>query len=241
MECGPPDFVGMGTQKSGTSWWYQAIGGHPQVYIPSGRRKEMHYFDRFWRQTLTDDEIEAYHRFFPRPAGQITGEWTPRYLFDFWTPDLLRQAAPNAKVLVLLRDPIERYRSGLTHDLLYRVAPHPRAAMEAFSRGLYAQQLGRLLKAFPREQVLVQQYERCANDPVAELQRAYHFLGLDDSDFVPDVIHKTVNARVEKIPLSDDQRAHLIDMYSGDVAALAAEFPEIDLALWPHFAAARAV
>ena len=59
------------------------------------------------------DFVERYHRNFPRPAGGVTGEWTPRYMYDHWSLRLLRRAAPEARILVILRDPIERYRSAL--------------------------------------------------------------------------------------------------------------------------------
>jgi hypothetical protein len=43
----PPDFVGVGAQKAGTTWWYTLLSSHPGVHAPPGRRKELHYFDRF--------------------------------------------------------------------------------------------------------------------------------------------------------------------------------------------------
>ena len=98
--------------------------------------------------------------------GGVAGEWTPGYMIDFWTPELIARAAPEARVLVLLRDPLERFRSGLTHtDDASRAALTHRDAAGAFQRGLYAQQLRRLFDAFPRERVLVQQYEACRTDP----------------------------------------------------------------------------
>ena len=114
---GPPDFIGVGTQRSGTTWWFQTLLGHPQIRPPRGRRKELHFFDRFCAQELRDADIAEYHELFPRRPGQIAGEWTPRYMHDFWTPRLIARAAPEAKLLIMFRDPVERFRSGVPHRL----------------------------------------------------------------------------------------------------------------------------
>ena len=83
---------------------------HPRIRrSPLG--KEVHYFDRFWRGDAPDDIAAEYASLFPRPPGQLVGEWTPRYLPDFWSISLLRRAAPDARLLVMLRDPVARYRS----------------------------------------------------------------------------------------------------------------------------------
>ena len=100
-------------------------------------------------------------------------------MLDAWTPPLLRQAAPEARLLVLLRDPVERFRSGRTlAENRFRVGATARAAANAaFNRGLYADQLLRLWRAFPRDQVLVLQYERCVADPPGQLAAHLRFPG----------------------------------------------------------------
>ena len=114
---GPPHYVGVGAQKAGTSWWNRLIQSHPDVVNAGGQPKELHFFDRSWEVPFDDAAVEAYRRHFPVPEGSVAGEWTPGYLIDFWTPELIRRAAPDARILVLLRDPIERFRSGLTHQI----------------------------------------------------------------------------------------------------------------------------
>ena len=112
-------------------------------------------------------------------------------MLDAWTPALLREAAPEARLLVLLRDPVERFRSGrtLAENRLTVGSTARAAANAAFNRGLYADQLLRLWRAFPREQVLVLQYERCVADARAQLARTFVFLGLEPdvpSAWIPD-------------------------------------------------------
>src|SRR5262245_11934290 len=96
----PPDYVGVGTARSGTSWWDHLISQHPDVVRAPGRPKELHFFDELWTGDLDDQAIERYHRHFMRPAGSVAGEWTPGYMLDAWTPALLRRAAPDARILV---------------------------------------------------------------------------------------------------------------------------------------------
>src|ERR1700754_4991997 len=117
---GPPDFIGVGAVGTGAGWWLRMLLTHPEIRPPHTRRRSLHYFERFPARELTDGDIAAYHeKFRPRP-GSVTGEWTGRYLFDAWTPPLLKRAAPDAKLLGMLADPIERYRAIFTDRLAKR-------------------------------------------------------------------------------------------------------------------------
>jgi Sulfotransferase domain len=231
----PPDFVGVGAQKAGTSWWAALIAEHPDVHRAPGVPKELHYFDRFWDQPFRDEHRAEYTRFFPRPAGGFAGEWTPAYMVDFWTPELIAMAAPEARILVLLRDPLERFRSGLAHaDQSAPREPGPRDAAGAFQRGLYAQQLRRLYETFPRSQVLVLQYEACRRDPDGELARTFRFIGLRPAVIPEAAIRREVNpTTARKAELSPSVRAALLAGYAADLAGLPSLAPGLDLSLWP--------
>jgi Sulfotransferase domain len=235
---GPPDFVGVGVQRCGTTRWIRLIASHPEVVWPPSA-KELHYFDRFYVGGWTERDIDGYHKYFPRDGERKVGEWTPLYMSAPWVPALLAQAAPRARLLVLLRDPIERYLSGLQHDTgaareqgvsLSRLAP-----LDAFVRGLYHAQLTGLLAHFDRSQVLVLQYERCAKEPLAELRKTFSFLGLREVEFVPDLTIAP-NRQPSKPKLDARAQEAYVRAYHDDVTALAEAFPEIDLALWPNFA-----
>jgi hypothetical protein len=237
-QVGPPHFVGIGGQRCGTTRWFDLLASHPGV-LPPFVAKELHYFDRFYTGGFGEADASAYHRYFPRPADRVTGEWTPGYLSAPWIPRLLAHAAPNARLLVLLRDPLERYLSGLEHDARMAAqqgAPlSSLAPMEAFARGFYHSQLTRALAHFDRSRVLVLQYERCVREPLAQLERTFAFLGLEQRAFLPDVTAKPHHQQ-NKPRLSEDVLGEYVEAYSGDVLRLAREFDEIDLTLWPNFA-----
>ncbi len=235
---GPPDFIGVGVQRCGTTRWFSMVSAHPEIARPSGA-KELHYFDRFYASPYTAADTARYHEYFPRNGAQKVGEWTPLYLSAPWVAPLLAQAAPEARLLVLLRDPVERYLSGLQLDAAVagrRGAPLSRyAPLEAFMRGLYHAQLSSLLRHFERSQLLVLQYERCTREPERELRRTFEFLGLQDTGYTPD-LEAHPKHQPDKPQLDADTRGAYAQAYRDDVLRLLEAFPEIDVSLWPSFA-----
>jgi hypothetical protein len=229
----PPDFVGLGAQRSGTTWLYSLIAAHPDVQGEA--TKELHYFHRFWNRPFTADDALAYARFFPRPPGAIAGEWSPGYLSHFWVPPLLPRAAPEARYLVSLRDPVERYRSGVVLQAETR-RPGAAAASTAFRLGCYGLQLEHLLTSIPRDRLHVVQFEDCIADPATAVAGLYAFLGLDPG-FRPTGLDERVNAaRGRKDDLDPGLRAALVDAYTPDVTRLTSLDLGIDVARWPNFA-----
>ena len=233
---GPPDFVGLGVQKAGTTWWYSLLAEHPGVYHHPGFHKERHFFGRFCAAEFSQRDAQEYHRWFPRPTGLITGEWTPDYLHQQWVVPMLRVAAPNARLVILLRDPVERFRSGLDHYRERGQKLTPMAVTDAFHRGLYWTQLSRLERVYPSDQILVLQYEACVDDPARQLKETFRFLGLDDS-FVsdPDRVHPGVSRTAHRVELSESTSRWLIDSYQYDLRQLAEHYPGLDLDRWPSF------
>jgi hypothetical protein len=235
----PPDFVGVGAQRAGSSWWHRLLEDHPAVFPLGLGAKELHFFDRFWRGGYDASDGRAYADHFMRPPGMMCGEWTPRYMYDPWTPSLLRRAAPDARLLVQLRDPVERFHSGIWHAATFVGRVDADVINGAIARGRYGSQLQLLLKHFPREQVLVLQMERCRRDPAEMLARTFSFLGLDATvQLAPDKVGVPRNVRsgppiqvdpklVESLPrIYADEVRLLMDIVGDD----------IDPQLWPNFA-----
>jgi hypothetical protein len=239
---GPPDFVIIGAQKSGTTWWQGLIEGHLQVVRPGGQRRELHYFDHFWDRWPSEEQFARYRLYFPRPEGSLVGEKTPGYLYQPWVAPMLAHVAPEARLIVLLRDPVERFVSGL--GLLQRsgamrgqvgagdVGAREHRIVEAMERGRYAAQLVWWLQHFPRERFLLLQYERCVADPQTQLARTFEFLGLAEQRASTAEIARTRKKAAARVDLSADMRRLLASYYAEDVARLAELMPDLDLALW---------
>lgn len=237
---GPPDFVGIGVQKCGTTWWYDRIMTHPQLYARADIHKERHYFDRFGAAAFEQSDREAYAGWFPRPEGTLTGEWTPDYFGLPWAPLLLRGAAPDTRLLLLLRDPVERFRSGLAHRRRMGEPSGPAEVNDAVQRGFYFRLLNDWLLQFDRRQLHIMQYERCVADPAGQLRATFEFLGLEDSELAhrPPLQSAAHRGGTFEPPLELDPtvRRRLVSLYSSDVVSLARTLPSIDLRLWPNFA-----
>lgn len=255
---GPPDFVGVGAQRSGTTWWWSVISSHPDVALAGvdssalpqeeasgvllralNQKKELHFFDQYG--DVTDIDPALYHRHFPRPPGKIVGEWTPRYMYDFWTPAMLRQVAPDTRILVMLRDPLERFMSGLAHSIRmaevlgFELDAESFVRHENFGRGQYWWQLQNVLRHFDRDRVLVLQYEQCVADVVRQARRTFAFLGLDPGrwDAREDVSRPAGPPSGPKTPFSDRASAALRLAYQHELELLFANFAELDPSLWP--------
>lgn len=238
---GPPDFIGVGVHKAGTTWWWALLIGHPDVDgVP--RRKELHLLERMREGPITDEQREWYFRQFPRLPGHIAGEWTPRYQALPPMPGIIADVAPEARLLTILRDPVERYRSGFKQwqeqakrRSLKRDEKVGRR--EALMRGFYGRQIQRLVEAVGREQILVLQYEQCVRDPASELARTLAFLDLAPWTPEPKLLTTRYNQTVgEKGELSGKDETALVAEYEPEVTLLKQLVPEIDLALWPRFA-----
>lgn len=187
---------------------------------------------------MSSDDVAEYHRLFERGPGQVAGEWTPRYMYDVATPRALRRAAPDARLLVMLRDPIERFRSGVVH----RLSRGPdrsweMSAADAIERGRYARQLRRLLALYDERAILVLQYEKCREDPSEQYARTLRFLGLEEG-FEPKAFHRQRGTTMEgrKAELWPDLRDAVRATLEPDVEALRSLVPELELELWPNFA-----
>lgn len=240
---GPPDFVGVGALGSGTGWWHAMLLAHPEVAPPRARKRAraLHFFDRFCAAEMRHDDIAAYHEHFPRRRGAITGEWTGRYMCDAWTPPLLRRAAPHAKLLVMLSDPIERYRAVFA-ERLSTYGPTERFNMaDAVDRRSFGAQLARLRRFYDPERILVLQFERCRSDPLGQYRRTLEFLGVRDTGFAPRRLRRKAAGKPEslavaallRLGLPEGTRRRVTARLPGRPAAERAPAP-----LWPDLEAA---
>lgn len=203
-----PDFLIIGAQRCGTTSLYHYLGAHPRV-LPA-LDKEVHFLSMHWTRG------EGWYRaHFPlrarkagrRPTAPLTFEATPYYLFHPLAPPRAAELVPDAKLLVLLRDPVTRAWSHYRHMVRLGLEPLSfREAIEAepvrlagevarmqsdprydavhhrrysyLARGAYAEQLQQWLRHFPADRVLVLRSEALFDEPARCYGRVLEFLGL---------------------------------------------------------------
>jgi hypothetical protein len=191
------EFVGLGAARCGTTWLADCLREHPSVFVP--RRKELKYFDN---DRLFDPSLRLLRRHFAAAGpGQCRGEISPRYLASDTALDRLAATCPAVKVLVSLRDPVERLFSDYCY-MRFNMKQDPNATLEEALRGRYgpdylrrsryARSLERAFDLFGRARVHVLLFEDIAARPREVLRAVFSFLGVDES-FVPAAAGETVN------------------------------------------------
>ena len=226
--------MGIGAQKAGTSWWNALIEAHPDVVPGGGPAQGAPLLRRAVGQALVRRGRDPLRALLPAARGAITGEWTPGYMIDFWTPGLIARGAPSAHPGAAARPgrPVPERPDATRWPP--RASTRHRDIAGAFQRGLYAQQLRRVLDAFPREQVLPPQYEACREDPARELARTFAFLGLAPPSRPPAAFRREVNpTTARKVELTAGLAAALLQGYGIDLEQLSDLAPDLDLARWP--------
>jgi hypothetical protein len=206
-----PDFIGIGAQRSGTSWIYACLYEHPQICMP---RKEINFFsrERNWSRGF-----EWYEGIFGEcPPTKLSGEFSTSYLTDADTPARIRDRYPDVRLIVSLRHPVDRAYSSYLNDIVgggvatkegFREAlqSHP----EYLETGRYAQHLRNFLDLFPRDRLLVSIFDDARRDPFAAIQSMYRFLEVDPT-FRPSMLDRRVNAG--RIPRSQRLERWLRDI-----------------------------
>ena len=99
-----PNFVIIGAQKSGTTSLSYYLQEHPEIYVYP---KEIHFFDD--RDGTYEHGLEFYSGFFAESQGaKAIGECTPCYIYAEQPPERMYEAIPNAKLILIARNPVDR-------------------------------------------------------------------------------------------------------------------------------------
>jgi hypothetical protein len=210
MDRRAPDFIGIGAQRSGTSWIYACLYEHPQICMP---QKEINFFSRArnWSRG-----IEWYERRFGEcPASTIAGEFSTSYLTDPEAPARIRDRYPDVRLVVSLRHPVDRAYSSYLNDIVAGVVPAAtgfRRALDSHPEyvdgGRYARHLRRYLELFARDQILISFFEDARREPLAAIREIYRFLGADPA-FRPAMLDRQVG--VGRVPRFQSMERALID------------------------------
>lgn len=198
-----PEFYVVGAAKSGTtSLWYYLLQ-HPQLFLVAYERyKELGFF----ASDHGIDSEEDYKLFFEEATEkQLIGEVCNSYLTDKESPALIKQQVPNARIIIVLRNPIDRafslfnwmktegyenistFEEALNNeekrskdDSFRQNNPHGNAwHYKYFESGLYYGQVKRYLDVFGKDNCLILLFDDLKQDPVGISQKCYEFLGVD--------------------------------------------------------------
>ncbi|MGB1252159.1 MAG: sulfotransferase family protein [Candidatus Promineifilaceae bacterium] len=243
-----PDYIGIGTPKAGTTWWHQLILAHPEVVQNKAGLKELNYFQHLTFRDYEPTVVNGYKAFFQEERDVITGEWSPGYLGQPLCLESIAELCPTSKLLLMLRNPVDRTISHYNQILSVRMKnlgirgqhrKHLYSVFHAYQQSmllsLHAESLQKLLTLFPREQILILQYEQCVREPEAQLQATYRFLDIS-TDFLPTELTRSVNKRsyiVEKP--NQHERERLMAYFRTDVESMFRLLPELDRSLWVDF------
>jgi hypothetical protein len=183
-----PDFLGIGAQKSGTTWLHRMLAAHPDIGLPEG--KELHFWDKRW----PSEDPDRYDAVFERIPNRLRGEITPAYAA--LPPDtiaFIHSRYPSLRVLYVLRDPVARAWSHARSSFARRF-PHVSGerlqehrewfvahfhSSKSLARGDYAACLHNWGVHYPRERLGVHIYEDALTDARAFLACSYAHLGAD--------------------------------------------------------------
>lgn len=193
-----PSFLIIGTQKGGTTSLYHYIVKHPNIIAAT--KKEVHFFDNNF-----EEGISWYKDHFPFTNNNnphaITGEASPRYLFDPLVPKRVFEYLPSVKLIVLLRNPVDRayshYQMAVRNgdekrsfentiiqekEKILNKSEQSHNNLDLFtsylSRGIYIEQLSRWMDLFPKKQMHIIKSEDFFENPKRITKEVIQFLTL---------------------------------------------------------------
>lgn len=213
-----PTWLGIGCVKCGTSWTWQQLKKHPEIFAPA--QKEVHFFNFGFKKTL-DWYLTKFTR---AKLHQKAGEWTPDYFHHYEAMHLIKEYCPDVKLMVIFRHPVDRAFSNWKHALQGGRLKAGTTFDESFNnwrvreRGIYSRWLKRWWNIFPKEQLKIMWYEDIKKRPIKFLQELFQHIGVDDKFVPPDhkewfdfPYHK--NKNLNELEMTQEQRQEWLSYY----------------------------
>jgi hypothetical protein len=226
-----PDFFVIGAPKAGTTALHAALDRHPQLFMSPVKEPKFFLCDGPPPQGGGPGDAHSYREWIWRPADYerlfdqappwaLRGESTPLYLSDPEAILRIHRALPGARLIVILRDPVDRAYSNWAHmwadglepnsDFLSACAEETRRTEAGWGpiwryrqTGLYGRQIQNLRSYFAPEQLHIIRYKELVDEPAATLDAVCRFLGVDEGVLaeapprnVGGYVHPTLYTRV---------------------------------------------
>ena len=197
-----PTFLCLGVRKCATTWLYNCLHEHPDVYVPV---KELHFFIALEGDFFSTKGVPWYASYYKSArTDQARGDIATLYLREDYVPQRIQQVLPQCKMLAIFRNPIERAYSHYcmllgqgdvtySFDDLVLQSGHKQDYHQILQTGLYAEQLERYFTLFPQEQFLWIFLEDIKRQPARVLRNVFDFIGVDAA-FEPSVTKNKTNA-----------------------------------------------
>ncbi len=211
-----PTFLICGAEKAGTTALFNFLKEHPEIAVST--EKELHFFTANYGRG-----VEWYEgRFRNAGSAKAIGEASPSYMYDEKVPERIKKLLPDAKLIFILRHPVDRAYSQYWHEVnrsgreklsfeeaikrAFEAEKRGNAeGMDAvrlsyLTRGRYAEHIERFRKVFPDEQILILIHRDLRENPEKVMREVFEFLGVDP-DFRSEKWHEKHNVGIT--PKSD--------------------------------------
>ena len=190
------DFIGVGSGKCGSTWLYENVIQHPEVF--DGNPKEIHYFGDLYEQ----QDFNWYKDLFAGSEGKIKGEFSISYMSHPQAAERIHKHFPDAKIIAMVRDPVERTYSDYQHFIRkgdvsrdYPFSEYIRD-QDKLKFGYYTDYLAPFYEHFPKENILVLVLEEMQHDLAACYKQIFEFIGVKDTSFLPEGVEEKRNQGV---------------------------------------------
>lgn len=213
------DFIGIGAQKAATTWLFRCLEEHLDIRgALTENNKELNFFNHNYEKGYT-----WYHSQFEFGSWK-TGEYSVLYFYDKNVPERIYKYNPNVKLLLSLRNPIER---AFSHHLLQikhnQIPKHLYCFSEAVKHnptyiemGKYATQLEYYLEFFDSNQIHVMLFDDIKTKPELVLQELFKFIGVNEK-FRPSLLNK-------KIYVTHAYRSRALDKFINTTSKVIGKF-----------------
>ncbi len=191
-----PDFIIIGAQKSASTFIHNCIAEHPDAFMLDG---EIPIFES---PDFENSSLKIFYKSFSKRKERVVGFKRPNYLGKSEVPERINKHLPNAKLIVILRNPVDRAISACYHNINYGFLPiedpnellrkifsnkeikgYPRAN-EIIEFGLYHKYLQMYHNFFESGKLLIIKHDDIKQDPINEIKKIYNYLEID-SEFIP--------------------------------------------------------
>lgn len=186
-----PDFIYAGAPKAGSSWLFEALKEHPDIYVPPA--KDLQFFDKYF-----DKGYIWYQRHFERAGGLTCGELSHDYFTEEFIAERIKKLLPDVKIIFCLRDPadltLSAWRYARNHskefDTTFKEYSQKPIAQKQID---YLRNLAFFYDRFPRNKIHVFFFDEIKHNPASAIQEIYKFLCVDSS-FNPSKLLEKVNS-----------------------------------------------